>query len=70
MIRIKCINPSCAAPESKFSWDDRAHAEGGPAQPGENGAIAFFADCPYCGTENKVWLFKAKRPDSVTRGAK
>jgi hypothetical protein len=69
MIHIKCINPSCTAPEGKFSWDDRARAEGGPAQPGEPGALVFIADCPYCGAENKVWLFKIKRTDSVTRGA-
>ncbi len=69
MIHIKCINPSCTAPEGKFSWEDRARAEGGPAQPGEPGALVFIADCPYCGAENKVWLFKIKRTDSVTRGA-
>lgn len=68
MIRIKCTNPNCTAPERRFAWDDLAHAEGGPAQPGDMGAISFLVDCPYCGTENKVWLFKVKQGDSVTRG--
>jgi hypothetical protein len=68
MFRIKCINSDCTAPDGQFPWDDRAHAEGGSAQPGEPGAIAFLVECPHCGTENKVWLHKAKRPDSVTRG--
>ena len=68
MLRIKCINSSCTALEGKFLWDDRAHAEGGPAQPREPGALAFIVDCPYCGTENKVWLFKVKKEDGVLRG--
>ena len=68
MIRIKCINSKCTSPLGKFIWDDRAHAEGGPAQPGEFGAVAFIAECPCCGTENKVWLRKVKKPETVTRG--
>ena len=68
MIRVKCINPKCTAPQGKFNWDDRAQAEGGPAKPGEIGAISFLVDCPFCGIENKVWLFKAKPKDAVTRG--
>jgi len=68
MLRINCINPSCTAPEGKFTWDDLAHAEGGPAQPGETGALAFFVECPRCGTENKVWLMKIKKTDLLTRG--
>lgn len=67
MIRIKCINPKCTAPEGKFPWDDGAHAKGGPAKPGEPGAISFLADCPYCGIENKVWLRKVKLEDKVQR---
>ena len=70
MLRIKCINSSCTALEGKFLWDDRARAEGGPAQPGEPGAVAFIVECPYCGTENKVWLRKVKKTNSVTRGAR
>jgi hypothetical protein len=68
MICIKCINPKCTATEGKFAWDDRAHAEGGPAQPGEHGAVAFIVECSYCGTENKVWLKKVKKNDGVVRG--
>ena len=68
MIRIKCINSKCTAPEGKFTWDDRAHAEGGPAQPGESDAVAFIVECPYCGIENKVWLRKVKKPETVMRG--
>ena len=68
MLRIKCINSKCTAPVGKFPWDDRTHAEDGPAQPGEFGAVAFIVECPCCGTENKVWLRKVKKPDTVTRG--
>jgi hypothetical protein len=68
MIRIKCINPKCTAPQGKFPWDDRAHADGDPAQPGEPGAVAFILECPYCGIENKVWLKKVKKNDDVVRG--
>lgn len=67
MIIIECINPKCTAPEGKFNCDDRAHADGGPAEPGVPGAISFLAECPYCGTENKVWLYKVRKDDSVTR---
>ena len=72
MLRIKCINPNCTAPEGKFAWDERARVNGGSgvAQPGESGALSFIADCPYCGTENKIWLKKVKQNDSVTRGIK
>jgi hypothetical protein len=68
MLRIKCINPRCSAPEGKFNWDDQAHAEGGVAAPRETGAIAYIVLCPYCGTENKIWLKKVKKEDFVTRG--
>jgi hypothetical protein len=68
MLRIKCINPKCTAPVGKFTLDDSSHAEGGAAAPGDKGAISFLVDCPYCGTENKIWLFKVKQVDSVTRG--
>ena len=67
MIRIKCVNPNCTAPDGKFFWDERAHVEGGGglAKPGENGAVSFVAECPYCGTENKIWLKKVKEEDIV-----
>ena len=68
MLRVKCINPKCTAPEGKFMWDDLAHAEGGAAAPREPGALAFIVECPFCGTENKIWLFKVKQLNSVTRG--
>jgi sarcosine oxidase delta subunit len=31
--------------------------------------MAFLAGCPFCGKENKVWLFKVKPDDMITRGA-
>lgn len=70
MIRIKCVNPNCTAPDGAFPWDERAHVEDGGrlAEPGEEGAVSFVAECPYCGTENKIWLKRVKKEDSVTRG--
>jgi len=70
MILIKCVNLECTASNRVFSWNERSHleVEGKIAQEGENGAISFLVDCPYCGTENKIWLFKVKQVDSVTRG--
>lgn len=72
MLRVKCINPNCTAPEGKFTWDERAHVNryGGVAQPDEPEALSFLVDCPYCGIENKVWLKKVKRDESVTRRLK
>ncbi len=69
MIRIKCVNPRCTAPERKFLWDERAHVEtgGGPAEPSDPGAVAFVAECPYCGTENKIWLSQGKKDDLVKK---
>lgn len=69
MIRIKCVNPNCTAPDGVFSWDERAHVEGGGglAEPGDVGAVSFIAECPHCGTENKIWLKKVKEEDAVTR---
>ena len=71
MLRVKCTNPNCTAPEGEFLWDERAHVEGdgGLAQPGEAGAISFLADCPYCDNENKIWLKKVKR-EHIIRGIK
>ena len=56
MICIKCANPKCTAPDGEFLWDERAHVEngGGLADPNENGAVSFVAECPYCGTEFSV----------------
>jgi hypothetical protein len=69
MIRIKCTNTHCTAPDGVFSWDERAHVEGGGglAEPGEEGAVSFVAECLYCGTENKVWLKRVKK-ENVVRG--
>ncbi len=69
MIRIKCANPHCTAPDGVFSWDERAHVEGGGglAEPGEEGAVSFVAECPYCGYENKIWLSRVKKNDVVRR---
>jgi len=66
MIRVKCINPN-APPARQVRLGRTRPSRGGPAQPEETGAISFLVDCPFCGTENKVWLFKVKPKDAVTR---
>jgi hypothetical protein len=72
MVTIKCINPSCSAPNRKFEWDESKHVEagGGLAQPHEAGAARMIAVCSFCGTENIVWVKNAKQGDVLTRGGK
>jgi hypothetical protein len=69
MIRISCVNANCTAPDGVFSWDEGASVEGGGdlAEPGEEGAVSFVAECPYCGTENKIWLSRVKKENVVRR---
>ena len=69
MIRIKCVNPNCTAPEGKFLWDERAHVEGseGVAEPGDPDAVAFIVECPHCGHENKIYLKLPNKEELVKR---
>ncbi len=61
MIRVKCANPKCTAPDGVFYWERKTGYE--EAKTGEPGAVSFIVECSFCGTRNKVWL---KR--SYTRG--
>jgi len=67
MVIIKCINPNCTAPHRKFEWDETPH--GGLADPHAEGAARVIAVCPSCGTENAVWVKRAKKSDALTRGS-
>ena len=70
MIRIRCVNPQC--PKKLFDWDESKHiqSDGSIAQPYEGGAVRIIAVCPFCVTENTIWVKKAKRDDVLTRGDK
>jgi len=67
MIRIKCVNPHCTAPEGKFLWDENAHLKGNfkPAKPDDPEAISFVSECPFCEIDNKVWLSLVTNEDEV-----
>jgi hypothetical protein len=58
MIRIKCINPNCSSPTKSFEWDETTELEegGSLAKPGEEDAVRVLVTCPYCGTDNVVWV--------------
>lgn len=72
MIRIKCGNPQCTSPTKGFQWDETQHISAGGkiAQPDEQGAKRVIAVCPFCLTENTVWVSSAKSSDVLTRKAK
>ena len=56
MIRIKCINSKCTAPDGVFEFDEVAIGATGPSSYGAPFAMRYVIDCPYCGTKNMVWL--------------
>jgi hypothetical protein len=60
MLKIKCCNPDCSAPDGIFTWNERSHllAEGRLAQEGDDGALSFVVQCKYCGTKNKIYVTK------------
>ncbi len=62
MILIKCINPQCSSPTNSFDRDETSELEekGAIATPHEKGAVRVIAVCPFCGTENTVWVKRAK----------
>jgi hypothetical protein len=69
MLRIKCVNPECTGPAKKFDWDEsrRLKQGGGIATPHEAGAVRVAVACPYCQTENVVWLKKVQKNTGVAR---
>ncbi len=60
MVTIKCVNPKCTSPTKSFRWDETQYGKG-MAQPHEQGAVRVVAVCPYCQTENLVWVKKVKK---------
>ena len=64
MIRIRCINPHCTAPDGIFEFDEKATGTAGPSGPKGPNALDYAIECPYCGTLNMVWL---KNPNSTER---
>ena len=56
MIGIKCINPKCTAPDGVFVFDETSIGASGISEKGKPGAFLYIIECPYCGTENMVWL--------------
>jgi hypothetical protein len=60
MIKIKCCNNKCSAPDGIFIWNERPHllAEGRLAQEGDDGAVSFVVQCKHCGTKNKIYVTK------------
>lgn len=69
MIRIRCVNPKCTAPAKTFAWDETGHVGpgGGIAQPHAPGAKSLIITCPYCATEQKIWLTGLNENDPITR---
>jgi hypothetical protein len=63
MIRIKCINSKCTAPDRIFPWNERPHleSEGNLAEEGDDGAVSFVVTCNYCGTKNKIWVTRVRK---------
>ncbi len=69
MISIKCVNPNCTSPSKTFDWDEQRELEpgGSIAQPNELAAVRVAVGCPYCRTENSIWLKGMKKPHRVVR---
>ena len=72
MVIVKCVNLNCSAPHRKFEWDESEHVEagGGIAQPHEAGAVRVIAVCPFCASENAVWVKNVNKPDAVLRNVR
>ena len=69
MVRIRCVNPKCTSPTKSFEWDESQHVGpgGGMAQPYEEDAVRVIAVCPYCTTQNAVWVKGTESDDYVVR---
>jgi len=67
MVTIRCVNTKC--PKKKFEWDETTRLkEGGRiADPNEAGAEDLLAPCPYCGTDNTIWVIGLKHNQAVWR---
>lgn len=60
MLKIKCCNDKCPAPDRIFTWNERPHllAEGRLAQECDDDAVSFVVQCKYCGAKNKIYVTK------------
>ena len=69
MLKIRCCNDKCPAPDRIFTWNERPHlmTEGRLAQEGDDDAVSFVVQCKHCGTKNKIWVTKLLTKDA-TRG--
>ena len=56
MIRIKCRNPDCTAPDHIFEYDDNRIGANGLGDSDSPDSVLYFIDCPFCQTVNPVWL--------------
>jgi hypothetical protein len=56
IVKIKCINKCCTAPDGIFEYDVNQLGASGPAGPDSENTAFFIIKCPYCETMNKVRL--------------
>ena len=58
MTRIKCSNAKCPNKSRIFDWDESNDVKKGCkiSDTYDPGAEVLAVPCPYCGTENKVWV--------------
>ena len=64
MTKIKCSNLKCSNKSRVFDWDESSDVKPGCKISGtyEPGAEVLAVPCPYCGTENKVWVVCPPHP--------
>lgn len=69
MLKIKCCNDKCTAPDRIFTWNERFHlrAEGRLAQEEDDDAVSFVVQCKHCGTKNKIWVTKLKTDEAIRK---
>ncbi len=56
MIKIRCVNRECPASDRIFEIDENEFGADGPAKQGEKGARQYIVVCPFCNTENLIWM--------------
>jgi hypothetical protein len=69
MIRIRCVNRNCTSPEGIFEIDENEFGAEAPAKSGEDGARQYIIKCPFCGTENLVWMKTQRAFQKAAYGA-
>lgn len=61
MVKIKCVNPECTAPDGIFEFDMVGARAIRLAKPREIGSEALIIRCQFCDTLNKVYLIREKQ---------